>query len=813
MRTIFALAALLITLTVPSWADFTFAGDAASCTKHDTYADFKLSNAAFQVHVIKPDIIRFRFNAGGKFSEAPSYAVRENKAAPVQFSLSEKPEYYELATGTLTVRITKKPCRVAIHTAGGTLLCEDEKSFGMAFDGGEVRCFKRLFPDERFFGLGEKTGTLDRRGSQYTMWNSDFPSYTKKQDPLYSSIPFFIAERDHQAYGIFMDNTYKSYFNMGASNNRLYWFGAEKGDLDYYFIWGPSMKKVISSYTELTGRMELPPLWALGYQQSRWSYFPEEKVREVARSFRKHKIPCDVIYLDIDYMDGYRVFTWDKTRFPDPAGMIADLGRDGFKIVTIIDPGVKADSNYFAAQEGLARDLFAKYPDGVPFQGQVWPSWAYFPDFTKKETRAWWGEKLSALMAQGIAGFWNDMNEPALWGGNFIDIVRFDDNGHGADHRKAHNVYGLEMAHATFDALNKYSDKRPFILTRAGFSGTQRYAAMWTGDNVASEDHLKLACFMPLSMGISGLPFVGSDVGGFDGCPSPSLYIRWMQLGAFTPFFRGHSCTGMPDKEPWALGETARDLTRDIITLRYRLLPFLYSEFSRASKTGIPLMRPMFLNFQHDDECYKPEAQEQFMVGDSFLVAPVLSEHETAKKLYLPAGKWLDWWKGTICEGKQWITSDAPLHRVPLYLREGAVVPLGEPMQFTGEKVSRELEFKVFPGGESSWELYEDDGVTRRYKDGIFSTTAIKINGKGTLTISRPVSAYKSPVAFYAFTLCGMKKPRSVSCGAAVLSPADSPQGLKAAKEGYFYDTEGAALTVRIATSRVGAASLAIQVK
>ena len=668
-----------------TFADFQFAGNIISAEKFDDRVEFKLSNALFNLYVMNENIIRFRFTNKEEFSKAPSYAVINYPSG--NFSYSDNTDYYDISTKELIVRVSKSPCRVSIYDKNMNLLNEDEKSFGVSFDADEVRCFKTLFKDELFYGLGEKTGSLKKNGGQWTMWNSDTPDYTEKQDPLYQSIPFFIGIRDHKAYGIFFDNSYRSYFNMGASNNRFYWFGADKGELDYYFIKGPEVKKVISLYTMLTGRMEMPPMWALGYQQSKWSYYPESTVNTLAQTFRDKNIPCDVIYLDIHYMNGYRVFTWNDERFPEPKKMLDDLQSKGFKVITIIDPGVKADTiGYETAREGLQEDLFVKYPDGVVYQGEVWPGWAYFPDFTKKETREWWGKKNADLMKQGVAGIWNDMNEPSAWGQAIPDLLQFDDNGFGATYKKIHNVYALEMAKATFDGIkNNLPGNRPFILTRAGFAGIQRYAAVWTGDNAASEAHLKLACTMVQGLSLSGVPFCGSDVGGFFGSPSQRLYTRWMELGAFTPFYRGHTIINTRDQEPWAFGEEVERWVKNVMDLRYQMLPFFYTEFYNAHKTGIPIVRSMFLNYQDDDECYTNEAQYQYMIGENLLVAPVLSEYENSKKVYLPEGKWLGWWDNKVYDGGQWILTEAPIDRIPLFIKEGGVIPMGPKKEYIGE--------------------------------------------------------------------------------------------------------------------------------
>ncbi len=784
-------------------ANFIYVGDIESYKKFDNRIEFQLTNAKFNLYVIDDNIIRFRYTDKEEFSPAPSYAVVYESKKNIPFSFEDKGKFYRLITDDLIVTITKTPCRVSIFDKNMNLLNEDSHSFGLSFDGEEVRCFKTLFHDERFFGLGEKSDGLEKRGKQYTMWNSDFPQYTSKIDPLYVSIPFFIGLREQKAYGIFFDNTYKSYFNMGASNNRFYWFGAEGGEMNYYFIYGPNMKRVISSYTMLTGRIQLPPRWALGYQQSKWSYYPDTEVKRIAKTFRDEKIPCDVIYLDIDYMNGYRVFTWNKDRFPESKKMLSDLKEEGFKIVPIIDPGVKADSNYFAAKEGVQKDLFVKYPDGKFYEGEVWPSWAYFPDFTKHATRDWWAEKLDALLNQGVEGFWNDMNEPSVWGQAFPDIVQFDDNGFKANHKKIHNVYALNMVKAGMECFEKYSpDKRHFMLTRAGFAGTQRYSAVWTGDNSSTNADLQAACVMPQGMGISGLAFVGSDVGGFVGMPTENLYTRWMELGAFTPFFRGHSAINQPDKEPWAFGDEVESNVRQIINLRYQLLPFLYNEFYNASQSGLPIMRPMFLNYQDDEECYKTNAQYQFMVGDNILVAPVLNDNEKFKKLYLPAGQWYDWWTNKIYDGGNWIIAAAPINQIPFFIKEGAVIPMQEVEQYVGQKKIEELELVVFPSSKSTYQLYQDDGISFDYKKGNFSLTEIncaksKNNTKFKFSVTK--DDYKTGIKNYLLKILNTASVKEISVNGKTLSQQfNNLDSLQKNEEGYYLNKEENILFVKV---------------
>ena len=771
-------------------AGFEFLGNINSHTVFPNRVEFIAENALFNIYIYDDNVIRFRYTNQKEFSAMPSYAVISGLPAKATFTFKDNGQFFTLATKTLNVRITKSPCWIAIYDQAGNLINADEESFGVSFDNDEVRCHKKLLPGENFYGLGEKSDDLCKTGKEYTLWNTDFWAYDDRTDPLYVSVPFFYGIRDFKAYGILFDNTCKSHFNFGASNNRFYWFGAEKGELDYYFIYGPEMKKVLTAYTQLTGRAELPPLWALGYQQSRWSYFPESEVRNLAATFRSKKIPCDVIYFDIDYMDGYRVFTWNKEHFPEPAKMLADLKKDGFKIIPIIDPGVKADSNYFAARGGLAQNLFAKYPDGQIYQGEVWPSWAYFPDFTKAAARAWWGDKLAGLLDDGVAGFWNDMNEPTVWGTHFPDIVQFDGNGFPTDHKRIRNVYALEMARATREGLRGHSDQRHFILTRAGFAGIQRYSAVWTGDNVANELHLKLACRMSQNLGLSGVPFVGSDVGGFVGNPSERLYIRWMQLGTFTPLFRQHAAWDTRRKEPWTFGVDVENTVREFINLRYRLLPFLYNEFYTANQTGWPVMRPLFFNFQDDPECYRTEIQSQFMLGENLLVAPVLSENEEFKRLYLPAGDWYDLNQKQFYTGKQWIIQVVPLKQIPYFLRAGGFLPMQAVQQYVGEKSIIETEMLIYPANESYYTLYEDDGASYEYEKGTYALTKFTCRvsvDACKILVKREKSGYKSPRQNYLLKIISTRPPATVSVGKNQLAARQSADDLNRQAQGFYY--------------------------
>lgn len=711
------------------YGTYQFLGNVTAYQKEERGVLLTCGPNQLRVTVLAADLVQVRLARNNEWDNSASYAVIKMQWPAVEWKLAETTEALHITTPELLIQVRRTPCRLAFFDKSGNLINQDDEQLGMVWDGPEVGCYKKLFDDEKFFGLGEKTGLLDKRGNEWVMWNSDIPAYTDVTDPLYQSHPFFIGVRPVGAYGIFFDNTYKTYFNMGAGNHRFYSFRAERGEMNYYFIFGPAIKKVITRYSELVGRMPLPAQWALGYQQCRWSYYPESEVRALARTFREKQIPCDVIYLDIHYMDGYRCFTWDKSRFPDPARMLGDLRTQGFKVVVIVDPGIKVDPGYLVYDDGLRGDHFIKFPDGQIYIGDVWPGPSHFANFTVPATRRWWGSLHRQFVEQGVAGFWNDMNEPAVWGKAVPDLVLFDEGDKKVSHKKIHNLFGHLMAQSTYEGLRELRpNERPFILTRAGFSGTQRYAAMWTGDNVATEEHLEMAIRMCLGLGLSGVPFVGSDVGGFMGTPSPELFARWIQVGAFTPLFRTHSAYGTNEQEPWSFGDEVEDISRQYIRLRYELMPYLYNAFRQSAETGLPIMRPLFMEFQDDAESYAWHNYTQYFVGEDLLVAPVTRVGHRTRKAYLPgstAMRWYDFWENKIYAGGQYIFVDAPMERLPLFVRAGAIIPSCEAQNYVGEKPLAQLHFEVYPDDRSTRTFYEDDGHTFDYQRGEFCETSL----------------------------------------------------------------------------------------
>ncbi len=624
----------------------------------------------------------------------------------------------------LILEVSPHPCRLTFKDADGHVLCAD--ALGAGWQGMGVACAQQLFPGQALYGLGEKAFGLNRRGLRLTMWNTDPASYDPGDEPIYQSTPFLLSQRDGLACGIFFDNTYRAEFDLGQTERDTLFYCADGGELCYYVLAGPSMADVLRRFSDLTGRMPLPARWTLGYQQSRWSYGSDDEVRHVAAQLRAHRIPCDVLYLDIDYMDGYRVFTFDRERFPDPARLIADLRAEGLRTVTSVDPGVKADANFALCADGLLRNAFCRLPDGQLYVGPVWPGDCYFPDFPNARVREWWGAHYQAFLDLGVAGFWNDMNEPAVFfGSTFPEAVQHNADNGPADHRALHNVYGQCMMRAAADAMARLRpDERVLLISRSGYAGLQRYSTSWTGDNRSTWEQLRLSIPLVLNMGLSGQAFTGPDVAGFSGDASGELLARWTAMGAFLPLFRNHSALGSAPQEPYVYGDPYESVCRRYIELRYCLLPYLYTTAWQAAETGLPMVRPLALNFPSDPRL--ASLDDEFLCGDALLVAPVLDEGSTARGVYLPAGDWYDFWTGSHVAGPVDLAVRAPLEALPLYVRAGSVVPMGPVMQHSEEFVPETLELHVFAGnGESS--LYEDDGHTQAYRDGERRVTQFRL--------------------------------------------------------------------------------------
>ncbi|MBD3157955.1 MAG: DUF4968 domain-containing protein [Candidatus Lokiarchaeota archaeon] len=706
---------------------------------HQNRIEYTCENGTARITVLSPKIVRVQMTQDESYREEQSVAVLE-KQQNVSLDIRIENDVSVISGDEFTLTVTLDDGIFRLKDKDGSIITESLASFGLTWQDAGFTCSMKSAGDEHFYGLGEKTNGLDKSGLHYEMWNNDNPHYDSETDPLYQSVPFFITLRDKIAHGVFLDNTFRTQFDFKKESDDFYSFGAPGGPVDYYLILGPSISEVLEGYTWLTGRPYFMPRWALGHHWSRWElYEGQEELLEVAKGFRQHKIPCDTITLDIGYMHDFKIFTWNPEIFPNPREFVQALNRLDYHVMTIIDPGVKLEEGYDLYDEGSTHDFFLKNEDGSEYIGLVWPGRTVFPDFAREEVRDWFGSQYEGFMESGVSNAsWLDMNEPShcMYPG-MREEYSMDDV---VDHKgtpwepRMRNRYALDMMRAVFDGLKAvFPDERPVILTRAGYAGYQRYAATWTGDNHSTWEYLALSIPMLLNLGLSGIPFCGADIGGFSDDVTEELLIRWYQLGSLYPFSRNHTRIHTARQEPWELGEDAVNYARKYISFRYRFLRYLYSLAKEANETGLPIMRPLVLEFQDDSAAC--DIDDQFMIGPSMMVAPVLDQGAESRSVYFPPGTWFSYWTGERIKGGQRITVPAPLDTMPVYFKGGSVVPTGDVVQTTDEDQG-DLRILVYPEGVGHIDLYEDDGIS---EDGPCAVTTIT-SSCGTDTLSVAIS-------------------------------------------------------------------------
>ena len=797
-------------------------GPVSSHTANSTGVIFNCSDGSqVQVSVLAPDLVRVRASYRKRLPQRDhSWAIAKTDWVNPEWKLTEAADAFVITTSELQVVVRRSPLLVEFRDAKtGKTINADARPMMFDSKGSTIAAAKKLGFEEHFYGLGEKASRLDKRRLHFTNWNSDTPAYKEGTDPIYQSIPFYIGWQNGDAYGLFFDNSYRTHFDFGQSTQEYAAFSADGGEMNYYFFLGPSIKKILGRYGELTGHMPLPPMWALGNQQSRWSYYPDTVAEEVVRQYRQHDLPLDVLYLDIHYMQGYRVFTWDTTRYANPKSFTERLKQQGVKVVPIVDPGVKyqpppsgasssvaanpelapQDKSYYVYNQGREKDYFLKRKDGSLYIGKVWPGESVYVDFTLEAARRWWGDLHRAYTDNGIAGIWNDMNEPSDFvdqtGKMQMDVVNYDE-GEYSTHAKNRNTFALLMARATREGLERLQpDKRPYIITRAGYAGYQRYTTTWTGDNTSTWEAMALSLPMFQSLGLSGVAFVGTDVGGFIGRCDGEMLTRWYQVGFLTPMCRNHMQIDSYDHEPWRFGKYYEDIIRKYLKLRYRLLPFLYTTLEEAARTGVPVFRPLLLNYQQDANTL--DLDDEFMIGSELLVAPILKRDMTSRMVYLPQGTWIDYWTGKRITGGSMIRVEAPLETVPMFVRAGSIIPMGPEMNYVGEKPADPMTFVIYPdeSGQAATALYEDDGVSPAYKQGAFRRTPVSVSKSGNgfqIEVGAREGSYNPKPRNLIFVVKSMSAPRQVLVDGKPLAAA----GANESKSGWYRVDDGVAVRI-----------------
>ncbi|EPB8147002.1 glycoside hydrolase family 31 protein [Clostridium perfringens] len=696
--------------------------------------DIYFSNMKITLTMFENDIVKVFI--GDKYEESISTNGVVDDLGKGEFIVEEDSNFVIIKGTKVLTFVDKNTTEISFKDLDGNIINED---------------FQPSFKDEKgnvyiskvndclaYYGLGEKGGDLNKKGRYTENFNTDDPETDDDSITYYKTIPFYVALKEEATYGIFFDNSFRSYFDMGKEMGDRIFFGAIGGQIQYYFISGENIKEVVKNYTALTGRMEMPPLWSLGYQQCRFSYFSQEEVRELVKTFEEKDIPLDVVYLDIDYMDGFRVMTFKTPNFDDAAGLIGDLKEKGIRTITIIDPGVKVDEEYDVFKRGKEGNHFTKKLDGEMFIGAVWPGDSAFPDFSNKDCREWWKSELKKFISEhGMDGIWNDMNEPCVFNNDHKTMLETclhnSDNG-VIEHKEFHNRYGFEMSRCSKEAQEElHPNERGFSMTRATYAGGQRYSSVWTGDNMSLWSQMRMSISMNANLGISGFSFVGNDVSGFGLDSSEELFIRWMEMGPFIPIFRNHSNMYTRRQEPWAFGPRAEKIAKKSIELRYELIPYIYDLYYISHKEGLPIFRPMIMEYEKDMNLLN--MREQFMLGENMLVAPVLYEGERSKTVYLPKGIWFNYFTMEKLQGGKWYKLPCELDEILVFVKEGAIIPTYNKKFRNVKERPKNILLKVF-GENAKGFHYNDDGHTMEYLEGKYTYMDIKVvDGKEELKL------------------------------------------------------------------------------
>jgi alpha-glucosidase len=767
-------------------------GEFGRATQHGTSFDLDGPHAQLRIEACAPQVVRIRIARHGAPRDiGQSFAVVDRHPASPHVHGNAEDHRTEVNLEGLSVTVEHEPLRITVRDADGRALTVDHPERGTVVHGeGHMEAHLKLEIGERVFGLGEQNGPHDHRGprfqgSSHVLWNTDHFAHDSGSDPVYAGVPLLLFLRDGRCHGLLVDEPGRLHVDIGHTDPEVLSLRARHGVLDRYVLAGPTPQDVLRQYARLTGRPPMPPRWALGLHQCRYSYETDGEVRWIASTFRQKAIPCDALWLDIHHLEGFRPLVWDHARFPDPARLCADLREDGFRVVTIVDPHIAADDEDPTCRSGREDGHFVTWPDGAEYRAPVWPSRgpkptdSVFPDFTRASTRDWWGDQIRPLLDAGIAGIWNDMNEPAVFDrldGTFPPEIAHDGDAGRVRHEEVHNAYGALMAEATFAGLARHRPaERPFVLTRSTWAGGQRASFCWTGDVRSEWTALRQSIVTLLSMSVSGLPFVGSDVGGFVGEPSAELFTRWLQAMALSPFLRIHTDLDTRDQEPWSYGALAEESNRRAIELRYEFIPYLEAVARECHETGLPMIRPMWFEFPEHGPLWSCE--DQFLVGDQLLVAPVLYEGAAQRTIHVPPGRWYELDTARCHEGPTSITLPVDRDSLPVLCREGSILLRQPAVMHTGatEGVPRFVD--VYPSDRSKSQLVDDDGISANGPNAVRSLLQERDAAHISLSIGARRGDYTPPARSLVVRFHGAGSVARVRVGRHVVSKENGAEG------------------------------------
>jgi alpha-glucosidase len=659
-------------------------------------AVFSFEGNELSVRFLAPDLAFLSWDGAAM---APSYAVTRFDWPPVDSHLEESSSGWRLSSPEVSLEINSQ-AELRWQTFDGKLLRQEAPPQPEIFG---FRLNSPLPREACIYGLGERAAPLNLRPGKYRFWNqSPGGKYGPGWDPLYITMPLYLCLHNLGSYLVFYDNSFDGMAEVDATLSLSF----TGGPLRYYLAFG-SPQTLLERLAELTGTAPLPPRWALGFQQSKWGYRTQAEMQRVFQGFQERNLPLSVLTLDADYMDDYRTLTVDPSRYPDLPGFAAQVAKAGIHLVGSVNPGVKHEPGLELYERGRQADIYCKSPDGKPVVAVVWPGYVVYPDFTRPEVRQWWGDHYTRLLNLGLNGFWHDMNEPecfVAWGDSTLPhCTRFYLDGQGGDHHQAHNVFGMLVDRAGYEGLHRLRpEQRPFILSRSGWVGVQRYAWTWTADVETSWRMLRQTIATVLGLGLCGVPYSGPDIGGFTGAPSPELFVRWFQIASFLPFFRTHCAFYLPCREPWEFGEEVLSILRAVLEQRYRLMPYWYTLAWESARTGYPIIRPLFWNDAHNRALWAVD--DAFLVGDSLLVAPVIEEGRLNRNLILPQGGWYGLADDRFHAGGTTVELDAPLEQVPALARAGSILPMAD-----GDRLTLHL-YRPLDNQVGGGRLYSDAG-------------------------------------------------------------------------------------------------------
>lgn len=793
---------------------------------------FECDNSVVKVSSAGTDAVKVWADPEGKFSRKyESFAVINEVQNPEIYTVSDKRDYYEFSTANMNIRVYKAAFRmVYLDKQGNTISEHNNDSLGWTSDG-ELKVNNKLAGDEQFWGLGEKLTSFNRRGDELIMWSHDaygaepdssIPSWENGR--WYMANPYFVSSK---GYSVLFDNSSRTVFDMGKNSPDTYSFGSLNpnpgGDLIYYFIYGPEIKRLTKTYTDLTGKSFFAPDWAYGNMQCHYGY-NQSDIERVAQTYRDKEIPIDVIMADIEWYEYLCTPTqWNKNNFPNPESMLELLDNLNIRMGVIDDPNVTNRDNNADFVTGDTNGYFVKNHTGLTkLINWPWGAASGLMDFFNPMATEWWGEQHNMILNQGIACFWLDMNEPAKYN---TDWLFYNEDGKAYGNlSEVKNAYAIKHQEAMYNKVTENGD-RTLLLTRSGFSGTQRYASPWTGDIMGSWDSMHQQINLGTSLSMSGYNYWGFDIGGFFNSVSDDQYKRWVELATFTPIHRFHYCAGVEEKEPWTHG--AEEVSKKYINLRYTIQPYMYSysadsiigigiedEYGEGG-TGIPLVRPMVMEYPNDNATYNMDTQ--FMCGESFLVAPVV-EGGTQKNVYLPEGNWYDYDDGiTVYSGNRNIDYYAPVELLPVFVREGSIIPMQSERQYMDELPVDQVDLDVYPtvkNGDFNFVYYEDDGKTEDYLDGEYATTAFDCSVKrGAVTdeINFTIGAKQGEYTdtdnrSYVIKLHNSAYSNiTLTNGAAAVPEFDSLEALEAVASGYFADKSSGICYIKVTEGYQGA--------